>query len=55
MSNEWSRAIVVAVRIPENDVKELRTKKISLGPHVRELVRELLGKKKGNKQWKEKK
>lgn len=55
MNDEWSRAIVVAVRIPENDVKELREKKISLGPHVRELVRELLGKKKGKTEWKEKK
>lgn len=55
MSNDWSRAIVVAVRIPENDVKELRAKRISLGPYVRELVRELLGKKKGKTEWKEKK
>jgi hypothetical protein len=44
------RFLVYAVRIPARDLAELKTRKIVLGPLVRELVRSLL--KKGEVKWK---
>ena len=44
--------IVYAVRIPARDLRELKSKKINLGPFVRELVAKLLGKKGESVRWK---
>lgn len=50
----WSKAVPVSVRIPKEDLDKLRAMKISLGPYVREIVRELINNGGKLKSWKPK-